>query len=374
MKTINRRASTAPLQDVCQASAYGQNDEIVINRSDRAGCIGSAVHEACAALVNDAPLSIDAVRSRYNLPESTGPEIAQMIAAFSSWWAQYQEHFQEPKTELYMEHDGTTGHTDLLGRKGDICHVADVKTTRLQDADYKAQLIEYCWLAAHTQPPSLYYQYHIVYVRDWTQEVGPLLTRNQLDGMHNSLEAKVLNWDGKTYNPSGACLYCPRMAVCPGLSNEIVNTVARFLPDMDMEERMKALTDAQCVDLWPKITMALNLLDNAYKILRMRATKAGRLKGSRRVVQSIQRERRAIIARKAWDVLCNHFSKDVILEHTAIANAVTYRLRPAGISSEAIWAELEKAGAVRHTLYNTTGLYPSEAAANEAMPKEIKGV
>ena len=145
---MKRRASSAPLLHKCVAAAYGGDDTVLLNRIDPAGILGTATHKACEQIVLGEGANTGAIAAEYNLTEPAKIEMIKMVAAFTRWWAENLHRFPDPQVELELEHDGVTGHVDIIAKTVDTLYVIDIKTTRLEDVDYSPQLKTYLWLAS----------------------------------------------------------------------------------------------------------------------------------------------------------------------------------------------------------------------------------
>lgn len=153
------------------------------------------------------------------------------------------------------------------------------------------------------------YVYIIVYLRDRTMEVSRPYDEQELASWHESLETRIANWDGLTYNPSGACWYCPRCAVCPGLQTQIGATHQMLADAGDIEAALAAMTPQQKLDLWEKIGLGQKLFDHARNLIKLEAVASdGALVGETKQLVINQIVKKPLDSLKAWPVLKSYLS------------------------------------------------------------------
>ena len=219
------------------------------------------------------------------------------------------------------------------------------------------------------------YVYVTLYLRDWSAEVSQPFTKAELDEWHNDLEARILNWDGKTYQPSGACWYCGRCATCPGLQRQIVQTHG-MLDVPDVEAAIAILPDAEKVELWDRLGLAIKLFDHCRGLLKLEAAASDnrRLVGDTRDLVLVEQIRRPLKAMEAWPILTTYLRQAELAPAVKISKTVAL----AAIASKAprgqkgkirqqVTAELEAAGALDEKIIVKAVIQPSLAAANETL-------
>jgi hypothetical protein len=264
------RASSNPLYLACPAAAHPADDEILVNRNDDAGTVGTATHEILADWLVDDTQELDVYIQRYNLNPKDARDCKILAAVGRIFWLEWavgsdaEVIVERPGDEGFsVEIDGDTysGHTDILIITADTIFVVDWKTTRIPYKDYGPQMKRYCWHAANKYPHIDKFEYVIVFLRDGTCEISQPLTRDNLDDYHADFLHTVINWDGKTYNPGGNCHYCPRTLGCREKITFMQNMLAIF--DDDPAGVLDSVSDAQCVSLYQKIGAVQGLMAEA---------------------------------------------------------------------------------------------------------------
>jgi len=285
--TKRLRPSSANLFDKCVAAAHGDNDEFVINWEGGAGVVGSALHMAAKALVLHEDIPHDEIQRKWALKKSELRDMRMLIACVRKYCLE-QLHAGGWSNSLVAEQrlEGTYqteraiydlgGTMDVGGFSADqlIWGTIDWKTTRLENADYAPQQMIYLWLSKqwvqeHLPPKKWpkHYQYHIVFVRDWTEEVSEAYTAEQLDAWLADFIDRIDAWDGREYHPGGHCLYCPRQAECPAVY-AMVTAMSRALADSQFSETAEKASDDELVQLKVKAGAVKGLIDNAMDLLK----------------------------------------------------------------------------------------------------------
>lgn len=217
---ISLRCSSLPRIAVCPAAAIPP--ELVIDTSDAAGDLGSALHEVMASCVNmDAHVGQDAwvVARKWRVD---GGDVSDLLdSAWHRIWRGghvLSRYFPSvPKTEQEMQHTfgevELTGHADVVGpmSEGNTSGVIDWKTG-WKDADYSEQLRGYAWLTMHTYGVRRVYA-AIGWVRTGDVE-GEWYTYSELEVWWQRLVAR-LSAERPSYSTGPHCTYCPRAVECP---------------------------------------------------------------------------------------------------------------------------------------------------------------
>jgi len=384
-----RRASSAVLLSKCQAPAHLSPDAILLDRSDDAGAFGDAIHDACACMVLGKEYGVGEVLARYNIPETErGRFLWQMRNAWD-WWTAHQMEFTTD--------DGTLW-------------VLDWKSTRLADADYRAQLWEYLYLGLMSRdvepgllverelrygndnghPDAMFVpsgkvercRYCIIFMEDRTHFISgtaeePWILPEEVLERHKAYVQAIVIWDGRTYNPGGHCWYCRRCAECPGLQRELANTISA-LRVANLEASLAKLTDSECTEAWPKFGMVIKFAERAREIIKMRCVAGGGiLEGDEKNLQLFEQTRTKIKALEAWPVLKKRLTDEELAPAVKISKMVAMAAvkakAPRGQKKRAadeLLADLEAADAIGETTITVARLVPSLGAANEAMIKE----
>jgi hypothetical protein len=276
---MNFRASSDPLYLACPGAAHPAEDEILINRNDDAGTVGTATHEILADWLVDDTQDLDVYIQRYNLSNKDARDCKILAAVGRIFWLEWAvgadaevivERPGDAGFSVIICEDEWTGHTDILVITADTIFVVDWKTTRIPYKDYGPQMKRYCWHAANKYPHIDKFEYVIVFLRDGTCEISQPLTREDLDDYHADFLDTVLNWDGKTYCPGGNCHYCPRTLGCREKISFMQNMLAIF--DEEPAGVLDNASDAQCVSLYQKIGAVQNLMIEAKENIKARCT------------------------------------------------------------------------------------------------------
>jgi len=375
--TRTLRPSFANLAAKCVAAAHGEGDRFVINwEGGAAGRVGSALHVAAKALVLREQIPLDEIYCRYGLTVSEQRDLRMLIACVRKYcleqlhaggWSealvaeQRLEGLFETATVIYDM--GGTMDVGGLNSDGQIWGTIDWKTTRLENADYAPQQMIYLWLAKEwiqknlpqTQWPK-FYQYHIVFVRDWSEEVSEAYTAEQLDKRLARFVDSIESWDGREYHPGGACIYCPRQADCPAVY-ALVTAMSRALADPQFKPTAEQADDEELVNLKVKATAVTNLLGNAMELLKAIVVgRGGEISSPQGVLTITHRPSYTIDALKAWPICeaelttqelaaATRLSKTTLLD--GVANHYGRGLKKKG--KDEFWARLEDVEAVEQS-------------------------
>jgi hypothetical protein len=220
-------------------------------------------------------------------------------------------------------------------------------------------------------------QYIILYLEDATHFVSEPVSAGSVRAWHESYIDKVLNWDGTTYNPSGACWYCGRAATCPALNREL-STVLRN-PDMLDADRATGIIanmeDADCVALWDRIGLVSKFLERAREIIKLRAIGQGNvLEGDGRKLVVEEQIRHPLKTTEAMPVLLRHLTEQELAPAVSISKTVAMAAiaakAPRGMKTklkEKVEAELDAAHALDEEIILFPRLVPSAGASGEKL-------
>jgi hypothetical protein len=278
--TVDRRASSDPLYLECPGAAHPSPDEILINRNEDAGTIGTAVHEVLADWLMDPTPNdnLDVYIQKYNLSPSNAKEVKILAAIGRIFWHEWDvpddaevipERPNDPGFEQIIDGVKYTGHTDILIKTSNTIFVLDWKTTRLEYKNYQPQLTRYCWHVSKKYPEIENFQYVIIFLRDQIVDIGQPMKRQELEDYHDHYVQVVEKWDGKTYNPGPNCHYCPRTLGCPAKIKFMQNMLAIF-NKQDPAEIIAQCSDAQCVGLYKKIGAVQGEMEEAKTNIKQR--------------------------------------------------------------------------------------------------------
>jgi len=280
-QVVVRRASSDPLYLECPGAAHPDPSEILINRNEDAGTVGTAVHEVLADWLVDPTDNddLDVYIQRYNLSPANAKDVKILAAVGRIFWHEWEVG---DDAEVIPERPGDegfstiingvkySGHADILIKTSNTIFVLDWKTTRLEYKNYQPQLTRYCWHVAQKYPEIQNFQYVIIFLRDKTCDIGPPMIRQELTDYHDNFVQVVENWDGKTYCPGGNCHYCPRTLGCPAKIRFMQGMLAIFR-DMDPPEIVADCSDADCVSLYKQIGAAVSEMTEAKEVIKQRA-------------------------------------------------------------------------------------------------------
>ena len=288
-------------------------------------------------------------------------ELQIMVAIGKIFWEKYAHLFPDPQVELdyeaVMDEIVYTGHTDVTSFDGELIHVLDWKSTRLEGCNYMPQMMRYLWLAMYKFVDATRFKYTICFLRDKTIESSIEFTREDLHQFHAEFEERVLTWDGKTYCPGGTCTYCPRIATCEAHAAMLATTNKMFSEDLDglqnyIEHKMP---EAEVVTLYQQVKYAEGFLEKARASIKIRTQANNNILVGDGAKDLILREqkRTTIDTMTAWPHMqdkltdeeingCVKTSKTTLLD--AVKSKVGRGLKKK--AAEAFMTELEDAGAV----------------------------
>lgn len=365
MMLKNIRASHEPLAMACPQSVSAVAGVVIDWRND-AATFGTAVHDVCAHMVSRGGLLADEdvqqTICRYGLSEKSERDMGICCACARKFWTEYANNFICPRVEVELKHTENgieySGHTDVLSSAswlgtddGRIVRVLDWKTTRLEDIDYRAQMMRYLWLAHKTMPANRF-QYVISFLRDQTVEVSPELEGRDLEAYHAEFLARVVEPADPAYEPGGHCTFCPRLSECPAHAAIVRKTVS----DLTAGEADGLPTlPARIVDLYERVKTVAAMCDHFREHARAACDQAGgRLCGSNGSdLALIASNRDEIGIASGWPVIAKHLSQQefapaVKISKTALLDAMAAKA-PRGQKKavkESLMDELRAAGAV----------------------------
>jgi hypothetical protein len=373
---VTLRPSSANLYAKCPAAAHGENDRFTINWEGNAAKVGSALHMAAKALVLHQPIPHGEIQRLYTLDRSEQRDLQILIACVRKY-CETQLHGggwnQNLVTEQRMEGAYETeqaiydlgGTMDVAGFSADMTNwgTVDWKTTRLENADYAPQQMIYLWLSKRwimlNLPPKkwpTHYQYHIVFVRDWTEEVSEAYTAEQLDAWLGGFIDRLESWNGREYHPGGHCLYCPRQADCPAIYH-MVMAMARALQHEGFEQTAEKADAETLVDFYVKANAVSTLIGNAKDLLKaLTVGRGGEIPSSQGTLKTEYRPRYVIDALKAWPLCEANLSEEqiaaaVTLSKERLLDGIAENTAKGGKgkAKEAFWEALQDAEAVEKT-------------------------
>ena len=341
-----------------------QSDPVRVKTIGEPAEMGTALHELMAEVVQFGDVQdFDAVMRKHGFADEKKRELGFLLHSGRKAWGEYKDFFPEPvcETELRAEYERyvSTGHADVLSNTqpaesgtGRILRVGDWKTTRLEDVNYHAQMMRYLCLAATGSETT--FQYVIFFIRDASVIVSPVYARAALAEYERDFEARVLDWDGRTFTTGGDCQYCPRFLSCPAY-REIVLSAARDLDGMSVTAGVP-LKMAAVVDLADRCRALSGLIEKFRDFARaMAAQSPGRrivgANGKDLALLSVNKTR--LLAKPAWPILLGVLTEDELAPSVEIHKTGLYdtvakkagRGKGAGAKRDLV-AALEKAGAI----------------------------
>ena len=357
------RASATPLAMDCPASLYTQNDPLLINPNDLAGSLGTCAHDVLADHILNQEKPLAHYMTKRCIPEQYTTDLQIMTAIGKIFWEEYGHLFPDPKVEedyeTVMDETVYTGHTDVTSFDGELIHVLDWKSTRLDGCNYMPQMMRYLWLAHYKYVDAERFKYTICFLRDKTIESSIEFTREDLNRFHKEFEERVLNWDGKTYCPGGNCTYCPRIAVCEAHATMLRATSKMFAAE-DIPAMVNILPSWDVVTLYQQIKYAEGFLEKARYSIKLRTQANGNLLQGDGAKDLILREQNktTIDAMKAWPLMQDKLSDEEIgpcvkVSKTSLLDAIAVKVGRGGKkkAKESFLKELEEAEAVSYKPY-----------------------
>jgi len=391
------RPSFANLVSICPAAFHADADRFAIHwEGGAAGRAGSALHMAAKSLVLREEIPRDEIIRRFGLNQAQQRDMDRMTACVRKYCFE-QLHGGGWDATLVTEQTlqgrfstaryvyDLGGTMDVGGFSADrtIWGNLDWKSTRIEsqevevvvheetfdvetggeNGDYHAQQMIYLLLAKQWIEKNLpreqwpeYYQYHVVYVRDWTEEVSEAYTAEQLDRWLARFLDRVETWDGREYHPGPQCQYCPRQADCPALYG-LVTAMARALGDDQFTETAEQASDDELVSFKIKAGTVDALMKNALTLLKAIVVgRGGEIATPHGVLATLHVPRYKIDPIKAWPFCEAELSKDELAAATtlskgAILDAVADHAPKGqkGKAKDAFWEQLQEADAVDQT-------------------------
>ena len=345
MKEIH--ASKMPLYARCPGAFH--HGGIEIDFPNVAADVGTEVHGNLSALLRDGVLP--------DMGDATD-EVRALTFIGKKWWDEYGHLFPDPAVEeraLYDSGGGwaVCGTPDACAIADGTLRVLDWKTTRLDDADYRAQLMTYLWLAMAELGPDGFTeaQYVIVYLRDKTHEVSRRLTHDDVFRWGAwELINRVINWDG-TYHPGAHCRYCPAFASCEARAAIVQSTALALIEGGGLPS-----TGEELLDLYRKAQVVEKAISDFRDAVRLEVEKAGgRIDCGDAELALVESERADIDVRAAWPHLRAALPDGKLAEclsiHKGRLLGFIGDLAPRGeegATKDQFMETLEAAGAVKH--------------------------
>jgi len=391
------RPSFANLVATCPAAFHVDDDRFSIHwEGGVAGKIGSALHMAAKSLVEHQNIPYGEIIRKYGLNQSQQRDLNRLISCVRKYCLEQlhaggwdQNLVTEQRMEGVFETDryiyDLGGTLDVGGFSSDrtIWQNLDWKSTRIEsqevqiveydedtgamdietggeNGDYHAQQMLYLWDMKewiHNHLPReqwpQFYQYHVVYVRDWTEEVSEAYTPDQLDLWLANFLARVEAWDGREYHPGPACQYCPRQADCPALY-AMVRAMARSLSDERFTATAEQASDDELIRFKVHMSTFNALVKNAADLLKALVVgRGGEITGPDGVLVTTAVPRYDIDPIKAWplceaELTTEELAAATTLSRTKILDAIGDHAPKGqkGKMKNAFWEELQEADAV----------------------------
>ena len=348
------RCSALPLAYLCAGSV--RDGGLRVDPVHEAAGAGSAAHEAMPSLVETSAVEwdrIDEIAANHGADPS---EVRMLVALGAKLWATVRHFFPLSATEVPLSAEVTpgvmlTGHADVCTTIGDIAHVADWKTGRV-DKSYREQMLGYAALVILNDADVTEAQTMILWVRDGDVEQYTL-RRADLDAWRQRLISTVVEWDG-TYRPGSHCHGCPRAHDCPAARSLVRRDVAALIGAEEPID-LSALTPAQKVALHEVERRVAQLAARVHEAIVQDVREHGAIEADGVRLALETREVRELDPAGAWPVLeaqgfaDEDFAAVMDLRLGRIEKRVAER---AGIGKgasavRALREQLEAAGAVR---------------------------
>ena len=241
--------------DACPAAAWGDTDVIVVKSTGQPAVVGSCVHEIGQDIVNqrlDNVPDLVPYLVKYNL-EKSRDDVFFPSLFLSQAWSGYKgtpglsRFFPSPICEKKLEHsilatDPKTGRQIRFrfATKADVLSFSAPTATEMPTSaaiidwksGYKDKAIsplQQMWSTAFTVAAQFKtiqkVKVSFVWLRD-RKVVTVEFTRGELRDFVMKFITYKAFWDGRTYKKGVHCLYCPRLATCPGRMQLIASITA----------------------------------------------------------------------------------------------------------------------------------------------------
>ena len=373
------RASAEPMAFLCPASVNAPPGEIAIDAWNAAGEIGQAAHSVAPDVViaDGSMPDLELAARKHGLTGDDEKDFRFLCYAVSRFWREYRGFFPEPQTEVALSHTykadqwGTdrdftvSGHMDLrsvlcsTGEDGQaiprIIRVADYKSTRLEHVNYHEQLMRYLVLSATEFPTAEEFQYMLVFLRDRTVEISPVLSMSDLADHHQAFVDQVVNWDGRTYSTGAHCRYCRRLDNCPAHAALVKTTISELRLQDDEEVALPAKAD-QVLDLYERASVVAGLCERFrghVRALVAQQPEQRLVTGGAKDLAIVTQDRQQIRPAAGWPILTKHLTLDelepcITIGKTALMDAIGAKT-PRGRKGKAraeVLAELVEAEAI----------------------------
>ena len=288
-----RRISSLPRFLACPSSALAT--EHPYEPPSEAAGLGTAVHEALAAMVGGAQPDVVAIATNHRVDAD---EVERLYTYGAEAWRRLREHFPNARPEQALQGVAIRGTADVFSFDGVSAAVLDWKTNRVE-RDYGPQLIGYAAAAAEQYglPETGYVTTAVCWLRFGEVEVQRV-GQADIDGLHDQLqraEASV----GQAYAPGDPCTYCPRQLVCSARHDYIRSAAASLVAVAETPTTCEGL--ARLYPMSRALKRALESYDGA---LRLALDAAGELPdGDGGVLGLLDVHRDEIDPVRAWPVL-----------------------------------------------------------------------
>ena len=254
--------SAAPLIEECQAALWGDVDEIRIEETGVPARVGQATHAAFKDIIEQ-NLTRAPDMTPYAVENGVEAKLEDLkflsIFCVQAWQGSpgvpaLKQYFPSPQCEQRLKHtirapDPKTGvlyQFDFVGKADVLSYfgpsptapptsaaILELKTgQKRDDQKYLSQLKALGFLAAAQYKTIQQVKTTLLWVRDrtWTTDDS---SRAELREWAERFVKYSAFWDGQTYAKNDRCLYCPRMAVCPGRLEYLRSIIAPIIGAKD---------------------------------------------------------------------------------------------------------------------------------------------
>jgi len=243
--------------DACPGAAWGDNDPVVVKSTGLPATIGSCVHKIGQDIVEQKLTSVPDLEPyllEYDI-EKSRDDVFFPSLFLSQAWSGYKgepglsQYFPSPICEKKLEHtilamDPATGRTYRFrfAGKADVLAFSAPTATEMPtsaalidwksgDRDKAIAPLQQMWATAFIVAAKFKtirtVKVSFVWLRD-RNVVTVEFTRDELrDFMLRFIKYKAF-WDGRNYEKGDHCLYCPRLATCPGRM-QLISSIASGL-------------------------------------------------------------------------------------------------------------------------------------------------
>jgi len=372
---IRIRCSALPRVTQCAPSLVAP--AVQIETPSEVGAMGSAVHEWLSHRITGRDVIQDAIVSRWGVDAD---EFGMLTRVALARWLAVADHFPDPMTEYHFKPINSggvelTGTADVVSINGDEARILDHKTG-WGNGDHEMQMRGYAVLALslgveRVTACVLRVRLGEIETFTWTKDELAAWWSEMVDRLYCEREI---------YRPSlDACRYCPRMHECPARTSMVRSVVQSIDPLISEVESYSSISPVTLARVWKQAGLLEDMAAAAKDMVRTQVAAAG---GSLPVndlqelalTESKRREIDVASGSQVLDTLIGDGWRDGLkLSNKSIETAVAAVAPARGKAKllREVWAELEKADAVRVTTQERLELRRRKLEVIEATNKEV---